>query len=48
MYFELWGKRYHHRHSLTDFILFSVDTSDKIKLPEVVPRPVENQKPQQP
>jgi len=31
MYFELRGKRYHHKHSLTNYMMFSVDTSWKVK-----------------
>jgi hypothetical protein len=34
MYLELHGKRYHHRHFLSDYLLFGVDTSHKIGLPK--------------
>ena len=40
MYMELHGKRYHHRHFLTDYLLFGVDTSHKIGLPKGVPQDV--------
>ena len=33
-YLELHGKRYHHKHSLTDYILFNVDSSWKAKAPK--------------
>jgi tetratricopeptide (TPR) repeat protein len=33
MFMEVHGKRYHHRHTLTNYALFSVDTSDKISAP---------------
>jgi tetratricopeptide (TPR) repeat protein len=34
MFMELRGKRYHHRHYLSDYRLFEVDTSNKISKPE--------------
>jgi hypothetical protein len=37
MYMELHGKRYHHRHFLTEYMLFGVDTSHKIGLPKNLP-----------
>jgi tetratricopeptide (TPR) repeat protein len=40
MYMELHGKRYHHKHLLTDYMLFEVDTSNKIHKPKQPP-PVE-------
>lgn len=40
MYMELHGKRYHHKHFLTDYLLFEVDTSNKIRKPKDPP-PVE-------
>jgi tetratricopeptide (TPR) repeat protein len=46
MYLELHGKRYHHNHTLSNFSLFAVDTTDKISLPKNVPPP--DEKPQQP
>jgi hypothetical protein len=33
MFMELHGKRYHHKHFLTDYMLFAVDTSNKIARP---------------
>ncbi len=46
MYLELHGKRYHHNHTLSNFSLFAVDTSDKIGLPKDASPPEE--KPMQP
>jgi tetratricopeptide (TPR) repeat protein len=46
MYLELHGKRYHHNHTLSNFSLFAVDTSDKIALPKDVPP--QEEKPKQP
>jgi Flp pilus assembly protein TadD len=37
MYFDLMGRRYHHKHILTNYLLFDVDTSNKIKAPLVPP-----------
>jgi hypothetical protein len=34
MYLELHGKRYHHKHYLTDYLLFGVDSSAKINTPK--------------
>ncbi len=34
MYLELHGKRYHHRHTLTNYALFSVDTNHQISAPK--------------
>ena len=39
MYLELHGRRYHHSHTLSNFSLFAVDTSDKINLPKGAPPP---------
>jgi len=39
MYMELHGKRYHHKHFLTDYLLFAVDTSNKIAKPKETPPP---------
>jgi hypothetical protein len=33
MYFDLMGHRYHHKHTLTNYLLFDVDTKNKIKAP---------------
>jgi tetratricopeptide (TPR) repeat protein len=40
MYMELHGKRYHHKHFLTDYMLFAVDTSNQVHRPKE-PLPVE-------
>jgi len=40
MYMELHGKRYHHKHFLTDYMLFEIDTSNKVHKPKEPP-PVE-------
>lgn len=37
MYMELHGKRYHHKHYLTDYMLFNVDASAKIEAPKGAP-----------
>lgn len=37
MYLELHGKRYHHLHVLSDYMLFGVDTSHKIAMPKNIP-----------
>ena len=34
MYMQLHGKRYHHRHTLTNYALFSVDTDQKNNAPK--------------
>jgi Flp pilus assembly protein TadD len=34
MYMQLHGKRYHHRHTLTNYALFSVDTDHQINAPK--------------
>jgi tetratricopeptide (TPR) repeat protein len=39
MYLELGGKRYHHRHFLSDYMLFGVDTTHKIENPKELPPP---------
>ncbi len=41
MFMELHGKRYHHRHYLSDYRLFEIDTSNKISKPREAP--AENQ-----
>lgn len=38
MFMELRGKRYHHRHYLSDYRLFEVDTSNKIGKPKEPPK----------
>lgn len=37
MYMELRGRRYHHRHILSDYMLFGVDTNNKIAAPKNIP-----------
>ncbi len=39
MYVELRGKRYHHQHVLTNYLFFSIDTSNKIKAATTAPPP---------
>ncbi len=39
MYFDLMGHRYHHKHTLTNYLLFDVDTKNKIKAPPVPVEP---------
>jgi hypothetical protein len=40
---EFRGKRYHHRHFLSDYLLFDVDTTHKISKPSEPPAsPVES------
>ncbi len=39
MYMEFRGKRYHHRHFLSDYLLFDVDTTHKIGKPAEPPPP---------
>jgi len=39
MHMELRGHRYHHKHYLTDYMLFGVDTNHKIGKPKNVPTP---------
>jgi tetratricopeptide (TPR) repeat protein len=34
MFMELRGKRYHHLHALTNYMLFSVDTGTRMTMPE--------------
>lgn len=43
MYMEFRGKRYHHRHFLSNYLLFDVDTTHKISKPsEPLPPPDES------
>ncbi|HXX99672.1 MAG TPA: tetratricopeptide repeat protein, partial [Candidatus Limnocylindrales bacterium] len=42
MYFDMQGRRYHHRHTLTNYVLFAVDTQNKIAAPSLPPEPKEN------
>jgi len=37
MYFSFLGKRYHHKHTLSDYVLFSVDEKSKISRPQEAP-----------
>jgi Flp pilus assembly protein TadD len=39
MHMELRGHRYHHKHYLTDYMLFEVDTNNKIGKPKNTPAP---------
>ena len=34
MYFQLMGRRYHHKHTLSKYLLFGVDTKHKIEAPK--------------
>jgi len=34
LFMELHGKRYHHRHKLTNYELFSVDTTHSVSAPK--------------
>jgi tetratricopeptide (TPR) repeat protein len=45
MYLELHGKRYHHKHYLTDYLLFGVDSSAKVNGPKEAPKEEEVLKP---
>ena len=38
MYMQLHNKRYHHRHTLTNYALFSVDTDHQISAPKNLPK----------
>lgn len=37
-YMELHGKRYHHSHTLTNYMLFTVDTNNKVAAPKEAPK----------
>jgi len=37
LYMQVHNKRYHHRHTLTNYSLFSVDTSHQISAPQNAP-----------
>jgi tetratricopeptide (TPR) repeat protein len=39
MYMELRGRRYHHKHYLSDYMLFEVDTNHKLGQPKNAPHP---------
>jgi len=39
MYMELHNKRFHHQHYLSDYLLFEVDTANKIAKPKAEPAP---------
>jgi tetratricopeptide (TPR) repeat protein len=39
MYLEIHGRRFHHKHYLSDYMLFAVDTSNKIHKPKNEPKP---------
>jgi TolA-binding protein len=38
LYMQLHGKRYHHRHTLTNYALFSVDTDHQVNAPKETPK----------
>jgi tetratricopeptide (TPR) repeat protein len=38
LYLQVHGKRYHHRHTLRNYALFSVDTEHQINAPKETPR----------
>ncbi len=38
LYMQVHGKRYHHRHTLTNYALFSVDTDHQIDAPKEPPK----------
>jgi hypothetical protein len=43
MYIVLHGKRYHHRHFLSDYLLFGFDTTHAMGKPkELPPSPVDS------
>jgi len=42
MYMELHGKRYHHKHFLSNYMLFGVDTTHKVSAPKAPAPPVVN------
>ena len=44
MFMEVQGKRYHHWHTLRNYMLFSVDTGSTIGKPKIAPQP--DQQPQ--
>ena len=44
-YMERHGKRYHHRHFLSDYLLFDVDTKQKVGKPSEVPAPAAGSSP---
>ena len=41
MFMELHGHRYHHKHYLTDYMLFEVDTNHKVGKPKDQPPPAQ-------
>jgi tetratricopeptide (TPR) repeat protein len=43
MYFDLMKRRYHHKHALTNYLLFGVDTKNKIKAPPEPPPDTQQQ-----
>jgi Flp pilus assembly protein TadD len=48
MYLEVRGRRYHHKHYLSDYLLFAVDTSNKISKPKNQPEPESSETQKQP
>ena len=47
MYLQLHNKRYHHKHTLTNYALFSVDTDHHISAPKNLPKDEPNDPPPQ-
>lgn len=37
MYFSILGKRYHHKHTLSNYVLFNVDAKSKVGAPLAEP-----------
>jgi hypothetical protein len=37
MFMEIHGRRYHHEHTLTNYMLFSVDTTNQVGRPKLPP-----------
>ena len=46
MYLQLHGRRYHHRHTLSNYMLFTVDTNNKVNAPKQETPREEQQKPE--
>jgi hypothetical protein len=42
MYFDMQGRRCHHRHTLTNYVRFDVDTQNKIAAPVEPAEPKDN------
>jgi len=48
MYLEIHGRRYHHKHYLSNYMLFAVDTSNKINKPKQQPKEQSQEPPKEP